>query len=179
MGPPVSSVACIGCGALVDDVTGPVHAYMTAAPGCWALHGRLLVRSLEWGADRGTVQYRTDAYAAQHATNPDPRNRQSVVVHLMSLCVTFELGLAPGTTTGLIGLWTHRPRGYPDLISNDRHGSLTVVDALAAADAAAHATAIERWARSVWDGWAADHAQIRLLLAEYGFKAPHGVSHRP
>ena len=29
-------------------------------------------------------------------TNPDPRNRQSVAVHLMSLCATFELGLASG-----------------------------------------------------------------------------------
>lgn len=166
----MSTVSCVGCGALVDDISGPVHAYMASAPGCWALHGRLVVRGLESGADRGTVQCRTDAYAAQHATNPDPRNRQSVVVHLMSLCATFELGLAPGTTTGLIGSWTHRPDGYPDLISGDRHGTLTVVDALAAQDADTHAAAIQRWARSVWDGWASHHAEIHALLGEYGLR---------
>jgi Family of unknown function (DUF5946) len=166
----MSTVSCIGCGAVVDDIPGPVHAYMTSAPGCWALHGALLVRGLEWGVDRGTVQCRTDAYAAQHATNPDPRNRQSVVVHLMSLCATFEIGLAPGATTGLIGGWTHRQGGYPDLISGDHHGALTIVDALAAPDASAHAEAIHRWARSVWEGWAPQHAQIRSILAEYGVK---------
>lgn len=99
----MSTVTCAGCGAHVDDIEGPIHAYMTAAPGCWALHGQLVLRGLEWGAGRGTVQCRTDAYAAQHATNPDPRNRQSVAVHLMSLCATFELGLEPGATTGLLG----------------------------------------------------------------------------
>jgi hypothetical protein len=143
---------------------------MASAPGCWALHGRLVVRGLECGADRGTVQLRTDAYAAQHATNPDPRNRQSVAVHLMSLCATFDLRLAPGTTTGQIGGWTHRPGGYPDLISGKRHGAVTVVDALAAEDHASHATAIEEWARSVWDAWAPHHPQIRELLAEYGVR---------
>ena len=171
-------VSCVGCGALVDDIPGPVHAYMTSAPGCWALHGQLVLRGLE-GVPRGAVQCRTDAYAAQHATNPDPRNRQSVVVHLMSLCATFELGLAPGTTTGLIGSWTHRPGGYPNLISADRHGELTVVDPLAAPDAVAHAAAIQRWARSVWDGWESHHAEIRALLAEHGVKRPGRISHRP
>jgi hypothetical protein len=163
----VSTVSCFGCGAVVDDIQGPVHAYMSSAPGCWALHGELVVCGLEWGADRGTVQCRTDAYAAQHATNPDPRNRQSVAVHLMSLCATFELGLAPGTTTGLIGGWTHRPGGYPDFISSERHGALTIVDAVAAPSAGAYAEAVQRWARSVWDGWASHHDQIRSLLEEY------------
>ena len=30
------------------------------------------------------------------------------------------------------GSWTHRPGGYPDLISDDRHGAVTVVDVLEA-----------------------------------------------
>jgi hypothetical protein len=175
----VSTVPCAGCGVVVDDITGPVHPYMTSAPGCWALHGQLAVRGLEWGADRGTMQCSTDAYAAQHATNPDPRNRQSVAVHLMSLCATFELGLAPGATTRLMGRWTHRPGGYPDLISSERHGALTIVDALAAPDAAGHAAAVQRWARSVWDGWAPHHDQIRALLAGFGATEPSRISHLP
>lgn len=150
------------------DIDGPTHAYMTAAPGCWDAYGRLLANSRDWSIDRGAVQLRTDAYASQHATNPDPRNRQSVAVHLMSLCATFELGLAPGRTTTLLGQWTHRPGGYPDLISDDRHGAVTVVDVLEAGGAEAHSLAVERWARSAWDGWDEHHAEIRGLLAEQG-----------
>ncbi len=168
--PPAATrtVECAGCGARVPDIAGPTHLYMTSAPGCWALHGELVARGLDWTVGRGTYQLRTDAYATQHATNPDPRNRQSVAVHLMSLCATFELGFEAGRTTTLIGGWTHRPGGYPDLISAARHGELTVVDALAAEDPEAYRTTVERWARSVWDGWSPAHAEIRRLLAEHG-----------
>jgi hypothetical protein len=154
----------------VADIDGPTHAYMTSAPGCWSAYGELLVRSSDWSVGRGTAQLRTDAYASQHATNPDARNRQSVAVHLMSLCATFELGLAPGRTTTLLGGWTHRPGGYPDLISDDRHGVVTVVDVLEAQGGEAHAAAVERWARSVWNAWAGHHGEIRTLLAEQGLQ---------
>jgi hypothetical protein len=175
----MTTITCAGCGAVVDDVPGPVHAYMTSAPGCWMLHGELVVRGMRFGASRGTVQLRTDAYAAQHATNDDTRNRQSVAVHLMSLCATFDLGLVPGRTTSLIGGWTHRPGGYPDLISPERHGDLTVVDALVAEDAATHVAAVERWARSVWDGWSTHHREIHELLSERDLHEDAGMSHRP
>jgi Family of unknown function (DUF5946) len=153
----------------VADIAGPTHPYMTSAPGCWNLYGLLLARSPDWIVDRGTVQLRTDAYACQHATNPDPRNRQSVAVHLMSLCATFELGLVGGRTTALLGGWTHRPGGYPDLISDIPHGSVTVVDVVGADDGNAHALAVAAWARSAWNGWADHHTEIRELLAEYGW----------
>jgi hypothetical protein len=154
----------------VADIDGPTHAYMTSAPGCWRAYGELLVRSSDWVVDRGTVQLRTDAYASQHATNPDARNRQSVAVHLMSLCATFELGVPAGRTTALLGGWTHRPGGYPDLISDDHHGAVTVIDVLDAQGGQAHAAAVDRWARSVWNGWSAHHAEIRTLLSEQGLQ---------
>jgi len=37
----VSEIRCLGCDALVSEQAGPVHAYMLAAPGCWALYGSL------------------------------------------------------------------------------------------------------------------------------------------
>jgi hypothetical protein len=154
----------------VADIAGPTHAYMSSAPGCWNAYGVLLARSRDWIVDRGTVQLRTDSYASQHATNPDPRNRQSVAVHLMSLCATLEFGLAPGSTTALLGGWTHRPGGYPDLISDVPHGMVTVVDVLSVDGGDAHALAVADWARSVWNGWSDHHDEIRLLLAEYGLR---------
>jgi len=40
-----------------------------------------------------TAQRAVDCYAAQHATGPGRRNRQSVAVHLMSLCASIEHGV--------------------------------------------------------------------------------------
>jgi hypothetical protein len=154
----------------VADIAGPTHAYMSSAPGCWNAYGVLLAHSGDRIVDRGTVQLRTDAYASQHATNPDPRNRQSVAVHLMSLCATFEFALAPGETTALLGRWTHRRGGYPDLTSDIPHGTLTVVDVLSVDGGHAHALAVADWARSVWNGWGDHHDVIRELLAEYGLR---------
>ena len=54
------------------------------------------------------VQDLVDAYAAQHPTNPDRRNRQSVAIHLMSLCAGIEHRLdgtqrPTGSASGRIG----------------------------------------------------------------------------
>jgi hypothetical protein len=43
------------------------------------------------GSDGATVaQQVVDSYMVQHPGNPDRRNRQSVAVHLMSLCASLE-----------------------------------------------------------------------------------------
>jgi hypothetical protein len=98
----------------------------------------------------------------------------------MSLGATFELGFAPGRTTTLIGKWTHRSGGYPDLTlgnpprspgfstSSSIHGTLTVVDALRGDGRPAYRQGVERWARSVWDSWADHHDTILGLLGEHG-----------
>ncbi len=146
---------------------GPTHAYMTSAPGCWFLYGELTAKAMTFPPNPGATQARVDAYAAQHATNSDPRNRQSVVVHLMSLCATLELRLNNGETTRMIGQWTHRPRGYPDLTSPLPHGEVTVADAHRAETCADYLVVVDRWSRSVWAAWGEHHAVIRQLLAEY------------
>jgi hypothetical protein len=93
--PRVADVRCFGCSALVPDRHGPVHKYMLSAPGCWAMYGSVLAWCADSGltaADPTTAQRMVDAYAVQHATNRDRRNRQSVAVHLMSLCAALEHG---------------------------------------------------------------------------------------
>jgi Family of unknown function (DUF5946) len=87
---------------MVPDVTGPVHAYMHASPGCWMVYCGLedWKASLTADDDAPTlIQHLVDSYAVQHAANPDRRNRQSVAVHLMSLCASLEQGI-PGTRCG-------------------------------------------------------------------------------
>src|ERR1700730_8656002 len=61
---------------------------MLAAPGCWSLYAGLEDWKIGLSGPPGidTAQWMIDSYAVQHATSPDRRNRQSVAVHLMSLC---------------------------------------------------------------------------------------------
>ncbi|MCW2931406.1 MAG: hypothetical protein JWM19_2368 [Actinomycetia bacterium] len=104
-------ISCADCGAIVPDAPGPVHAYMHAAPGCWALYCGLedWKASLTAGHDAPTlIQHLVDSYAVQHAANPDRRNRQSVAVHLMSLSASLEQGIHGAQLRSMIGTWTGR-----------------------------------------------------------------------
>jgi hypothetical protein len=161
----VSEVRCSGCGAVVPDVISPVHAYMHASPGCWALYCGLedWKASLAAGHDAPTlIQHLVDSYAVQHAANPDRRNRQSVAVHLMSLCASLEQGI-PGTRLRrMIGTWTHRE--YPLLVPRPDAYQLTVRD-LADAAGQDRPGLVSDMARAAWAAWAAHHDQTRAWLA--------------
>jgi hypothetical protein len=161
----VGEVHCFGCGAAVPDVAGPAHAYMLSAPGCWALYGSLLAwrSSLAEAPGVGTSQYLIDTYAVQHPTNPDRRNRQSVAVHLMSLCAALEHDI-PGTRLRhLIGEWTHRE--YPLLLPRPSSFSLTLAG-VAATPPEARSEAVLTWAGSAWADWSAHHERVRGWLAD-------------
>ncbi len=157
-------VQCFGCGAAVPDLAGPVHAYMLAAPGCWALYGSLLAwrSSLSGAPGAATSQYLVDTYAVQHATNPDRRNRQSVVVHLMSLCAALEHGIPGARLHHLIGEWTHRE--YPELLPRPTF-ELTVTG-VAAIPPEARPEAVLTWAGSAWADWLAHHERVRGWLSD-------------
>jgi Family of unknown function (DUF5946) len=161
----VQDIRCSGCGAIVPDIAGPVHAYMHAAPGCWALYCGLedWRASLTAGHDAPTlIQYLVDSYAVQHAANPDRRNRQSVAVHLMSLCASLEQGI-PGTRLRhMIGTWTGRE--YPLLVPRPDAYQLTVRD-LADALGQDRPRLVSGMARAAWAAWSAHHDQIRTWLA--------------
>ena len=56
---------CVGCDAEVQVTGGPIHRYMTSAPGCWARYGELLgVLSIE-PTHQAARQMCVDAYAAR------------------------------------------------------------------------------------------------------------------
>jgi hypothetical protein len=98
----------------------------------------------------------------QHATNPDRRNRQSVAIHLMSLCASIEHGVSGDRLRTMIGRWAHhdyplldpRPAGYP----------VTVRDA-ADAGGRSRLAVINDWATSAWAAWSVHHATVRAWLA--------------
>jgi hypothetical protein len=161
----VGEVHCFGCGAAVPDVAGPVHAYMLSAPGCWALYGSLLAwrASLAGAPGVATSQYLIDCYAVQHATNPDRRNRQSVAVHLMSLCAALEHGVPGIRLHHLIGEWTHRE--YPLLTPRPASFAVTLAG-VAATPSEARPEAVRTWAGSTWGDWSAHHERVRGWLAD-------------
>jgi hypothetical protein len=139
---------------------------MLAAPGCWSLYTGLEDWKIGLTGRSGidTAQRMTDSYAAQHATNPDRRNRQSVAVHLMSLCAALEHDVPGVRLRQLQGSWVHRPGGYPLLEPRPAAYSITVRDV---ADAEAHARAdvVRLWAEVTWSAWSDHHEQVRAWLA--------------
>jgi hypothetical protein len=162
----VGEVRCFGCGAVVADIRGPGHGYILAAPGCWSLYTGLE----DWKAGLpgrpgiDAAQWMIDSYAVQHATNPDARNRQSVAVHLMSLCASLEHEVSGARLRQLLGAWAHRPGGYPLLEPRPAAYTITVRD-VADAEAAARAGVVRLWAEMTWSAWSDHHEEVRAWLA--------------
>jgi hypothetical protein len=161
----VREISCSGCGAVVPDASGPVHANMHAAPGCWALYCGLEDWKASLAADQDAptlIQHLVDSYAVQHAANPDRRNRQSVAVHLISLCASLEHGI-PGTRLRhTISTWTDRE--YPLLVPRPDAYLLTVRD-VADAPSQDRPRLVAGMATAAWAAWSAHHDQIRVWLA--------------
>ncbi len=106
--------------------------------------------------------YLADAYAAQHPANPDRRNRQSVAVHLMSLCAGQERGISGDRTRQMISRWTHRD--YPQLCPWPKAFPVTIRD-VTDADENTRLVLVAEWAASTWRAWSAHHDTIRAWLA--------------
>lgn len=47
MAAPADIAVCPGCGSRLPAVEGPVHAYMTSSPACWAAFNAVIAREFE------------------------------------------------------------------------------------------------------------------------------------
>ena len=155
---------CVGCGAIVPRIAGPTHRYMTAAPGCWAMHGQLLARLLGGPATEGLRQLCADTYAVQHPGGRDPQAVQSVAGHLISLYAQLELGLPVETARALLGRVVRRKGHYHWLSPPSQEGARTVEHVLARLDWLEDAA--REWAADAWQAWAAHHDQVRAWYRE-------------
>jgi len=182
---------CIGCGAIVPRIDGPIHRYMTSAPGCWAQYGELCARNL---SDPEASRYRqmcADTYAVQHPGRPGPQAVQSVGGHLVSLYAQLELGLPLSRTAALLERGTQRKGYFTWLTPPSCEGALTVLFMLANLHDPSRAA--REWATSAWQAWSSHHPQIRAWhddlarnldrirpdrLANHR-SAEHSITHRP
>lgn len=136
-GPPVPSAACAERALVVAEREFSDPAY-------FAVH-------------RITVA----AYTLQH---PASSSGHAVAVHLAALRGAVERGLE-GDALGRHVRWAsdalrRRPTG--PLVPPARRGALTIVDVVAARDAAGHCALVRRWAAQVWEAWrpVADVAEV-------------------
>ena len=150
----VPDIACPQCGALVPDVDGPRHVYVPSAPGCWAAFGSLRADEALRFPTSPLNNLAVDAYMAQHpGDGTDRRDRQSVFVHLASICAVLEHGASPAHSPDVLRRVLAGQTDYPVLGRSHGPGDHTIRDVLDAPDQPTHDTRVRAWAASVWDAW--------------------------
>jgi hypothetical protein len=155
-------IRCQGCGALVPDEHGPTHRYILSAPGCWRVYGELQGRYGASAITWRTQKLAADAYAVQHPGVEGPQSSQSVVVHLIALCLVLEHDQTPEAAVDAMRQRIATMKGrFPWLDPPASMGPITVTDV---ANAPALAPAVEDWAASAWQAWAPHHDHVRSLL---------------
>jgi hypothetical protein len=161
---------CFSCRAIVPDVEGPTHRYMTSSPGCWKLYGELLARDYSDYYDSDTHGLTVDAYAVTHPGEPQRVTIQSVNIHLLRLYLRLEKGVpgyrAPAVLRKIVeneelvsGLTWLEPPSFEH--------TTNVTDVLEARDFEEHRKLVHAWAESAWETWkTAHHETIERLACE-------------
>lgn len=156
---------CPGCGVALPKEIGPIHRYIGASAGCWAIFSALNNAGEPPLALAPTNVLLIDAYAVQHPGQPSPQAVQSVAVHLLALygVLVKDMGvdqavrvkqhaLRPGKS-GKQGRFTWL--APPPLAE-----ALTVVDIVNGATPDARTELVARYVTQVWEMWAQKHAAI-------------------
>ncbi len=165
---PADFETCPGCGALVPELDEPVHPYIGASPGCWALYGEVLGREYGDYTRYAPIHRLTvDAYAAQHPGESSPQAIGSVGAHLIRLYLILERGLPPERANAAMRWATRRKREFAWLEPPPSTGEVTVLDVLRVAEPDEHIRRVREWARSVWEAWSPHHETIRSWAAGY------------
>jgi len=157
---PADIQVCPGCGSRLATVDGPTHAYMTSSPACWAAFNAVIAREFSDPRLMSVHRLTVDAWAAQHPGDGSRRAIQSVGLHLARLWVQLDEGLAGDAANSAMLGFAARKSDLPELPPRSAY-TLTVTDVVGAEEATEHATAVHRWARSVWDDWSDHHDFIR------------------
>src|SRR5688572_5210983 len=161
----MSNPACSGCGIVI---TG-------GAMGCKALFDEQLALHVTDVTYFAIHRLFVDAYSLQH--DPYIASFKSFAAHLAHLCWSLEYGGSRAVPSEPIRAWVERNPTLEKPPLPARRGVVTIADVAAAANAAAHRMAVDQWAKSVWDAYAALQPLARewvgAALREKDFTRPH------
>ena len=162
----IGTVVCVGCGGTVPEVDGPIHRYMTAAPGCWRAYTELLVGGLPPSPTSGLL---VDAYAVTHPGVPGPQSTPSVWIHLLTLCFVLERRWPVEQAIRLRRAGADAFRGWPWLTPPESMGEVGAIDlrrALHAGDGSLAIDLTRRWVEGAWSAWSTHHGAVRSRASE-------------
>lgn len=160
-GATATTIDCVGCHGVVPIIDGPVHRYMTAAPGCWRAYTELLGGGLPPSPAAGLI---VDAYAVTHPGVPGPQSTPSVWTHLLTLCFVLERRWPVDQAIRLRRLAADSIRAWPWLTPPAAMGDVTAIDLWRAIEASDGGQAIDltgRWVEGAWSAWADHHPAVR------------------
>lgn len=156
---------CPGCGSVLPEQDGPIHAYMTSSPACFAAFGRLLEAEYSDYSLARVHRLTVDTWAVQHPGDPrDRRAVQSVGLHLARLLVTDCAPSDPGPTNRAMGDFADRKASLPFLPPPPAF-TLTVADIAPHAGTPEHEARVVAWAQAIWNDWSDHHDVIRDWVA--------------
>ncbi|MGK7754153.1 MULTISPECIES: DUF5946 family protein [unclassified Roseovarius] len=157
---------CAGCGAVLRDSDGPVHAYMTSSPACFERFNRILAPEYSQPSLRDTHRLTVDTYAVQHPGEGSDRRRiQSVGLHLARLCLQLADPRPPRETNDVM-LGLSKYKETLKQLQPPARFTVTAADVAPFAGSAHHAGKVRDWAAATWNDWAGHHAYIREWIAE-------------
>jgi hypothetical protein len=164
---------CVGCDAEVPVVDGPIHRYMTSAPGCWQRYGELLSVLYAQPALQPALIMCVDTYAVQHPGTPNPQAIQSVALHLLNLYGYLERGRPVSSPQATLSerafhsIAPHSLRANYWLEPPSFAATRTVFDMPISGTPDVMAAGARAWAESVWGAWSAHHEQVAEWYAKY------------
>ncbi len=165
MAVPAEITVCPGCGSRLPAVEGPVHAYMSASPACWAAFNTVMAREYSDPGLMAVHRLSVDAWAVQHPGDGSRRAIQSVGLHLARLWVQVEQGLEGEAANAAMLGFAARKADLPELPPRSTY-TFTVAEVVEAAEPDAHRATVRRWAAATWADWSDQHDFIRRWARE-------------
>jgi hypothetical protein len=149
------SERCPGCGLAAQG----------GETGCQEIFEGLLARDFSNVAYFAVHRMLVDTYALQH---PDRycASTKSLAAHLSGLCWLLEHGGSRAVGSEVLRRWLNVSPQLTKPEVPSRRGRLTIGDLPQGDDPGAHAQAVDRWARSTWEAYAALHPLARQWIQQ-------------
>ncbi len=130
-----------------------------ASPACWHIYTEVLSYETEHQTLLGRYhQLTVDVYGAQHAGAPSPPI--ATAFGLIGLDLALEHGWSGTAVRATHQFLAQRYSKWPSFRGRLDGPVLTVADVAGATTPDEHASRVQAWARSVWNSWTPEHAQV-------------------